>query len=182
MSPVPGIVGSIIGIEHIVTGILKIFGCLFGFFHISSDFYIVFSRHRTFTESLHLRFYRITKRYRIVFSTCFLDCFYNFYCKTITIFKASAIFVSTFVKEFNRKLIEQISFMHRMYFHPINACIFTKFCSFCECFNDFMNLFFCHFRTFNIMSPTGFLRAWTCQLVRSIDYRFDNRSCNLIFM
>ena len=52
MRPIPGIVCSIIAIEHIVACILKILHRLFGFRHIPSCLLIVLSRQRAFPESL----------------------------------------------------------------------------------------------------------------------------------
>ena len=87
MRPIPGIVSSIIAVEHIVACILKIFCSLFTFFHITTNLCIFFARNSTYTEVFYLGLYGITQGYREVITAGSLDCLYNVCRKTISVFK-----------------------------------------------------------------------------------------------
>ena len=100
MCPVPGIIGSVITVQHIVTGILQIFCSLFGFRHITSGFGIFFSGKCPLTEPLGLGFHAVPKRHREILPADFLDLFYDLYSKTISVFKRSTIFIGSLIHIF----------------------------------------------------------------------------------
>ena len=54
VSPVPGIVSTIVAVEHIVARVLQIPGCLFRFGHVPPGLHIGFARHRAYAEILDL--------------------------------------------------------------------------------------------------------------------------------
>ena len=59
MCPIPGIVGSIVAVEHVISGILQIFNRLLRLCHITSGFHILFPRQCSLAEALGLRFHAV---------------------------------------------------------------------------------------------------------------------------
>ena len=100
MCPVPGIIGSVITVQHIITGILQILCCFFGFCHITACFCEAFSGKCSFAEALGLGFHTVTKGYREILSADFLDLFYDLCGETISIFKRTAVFIGTLIHVF----------------------------------------------------------------------------------
>ena len=95
MCPVPGIVSSVITVQHIITGILQILCCFFGFCHITACFCEAFSGKCPLTEPLGLGFHAVPKRHREILPADLLDLFYDLYSKTISVFKRSTIFIGS---------------------------------------------------------------------------------------
>ena len=100
MCPVPGIIGSVITVQHIITGILQILCCFFGFCHITACFCEAFSGKCSFAEALGLGFHTVTKGYREILSADFLDLFYDLCGETISVFKRTAVFIGTLIHVF----------------------------------------------------------------------------------
>ena len=100
MCPVPGIIGSVITVQHIITGILQILRCFFGFCHITACFCEAFSGKCSLPEPLCLGFHTVAKRHREILSADFLDLFYDLYSKTISVFKRSTIFIGSLIHIF----------------------------------------------------------------------------------
>ena len=100
MCPVPGIIGSVITVQHIITGILQILCCFFGFCHITACFCEAFSGKCSLTEALGLGFHTVPKRHREILSADFFNLFYNLYCKTISVLKRSTIFIGSLIHIF----------------------------------------------------------------------------------
>ena len=182
MCPVPGVVGTVISVQHIVAGILKIFCRFFGFRHITSDFDVIFSGHCTVAEILHLGFYGVSERYGIIVAAGFLDRLYDFSGKAVTVFEATAVFVTALVKEFDCELVEQIAFVNGVYFNTVNACVTAKLCSLCERFNDLVDLLYGHFGALDIVRPTGFLRAGASKLMIRVNDGLDQRAREFVFV
>ena len=174
MCPVPGVVGTVVRIEHVIACILQVLGRLFTFFHVTADFSIFFARHRTYAEVLHLGQNGVTQGYRIVLAAFFLDGLYDIGSKAVTIFEGTAVLVSTLVCIFQSKLVQQVAFMHRMNFHAIYACCLAEFCSLCKSIHDFFDFLHGHGTGCHLVRPAGrkFTRAG--RLVRDIDNRLDN--------
>ena len=107
---------------------------------------------------------------------------YDFSGEAVTIFKATAVFVFTLVKEFDCKLVEQIALVNGVYFNAVNACITAKLCGLCESFNDLMNLLYGHFGALDIVRPTGFLRAGASKLVIRVNDGLDQRAREFVFV
>jgi hypothetical protein len=52
VGPIPGIIGAVIAVEHVVAGILEILRGLLAFGHIAADFDVIFARASRLLESL----------------------------------------------------------------------------------------------------------------------------------
>ncbi len=165
MRPIPGVICTVIGIKHIITCILQILCRFLGFCHSASDLGIFFARHCAVAEVFKFGFHRITERYGIILSASFFNSIYDFCGKTIAIFKATAVFIGTFVKKLNCKLVKKISFVNGMNLNAVNARFLTKFGGLCKCFNNFVNLLYCHFGALDIVRPTRFLHRGRCKFV-----------------
>ena len=182
MRPVPRIVGAVVSVEHVISCVLKILCCPLGLLHIPPDLGVIFTRHGTVAESLHLGLYGITQRYRVILPAGFFDSFNNLRGKAIAIFKVTAIFIRALVEKLDSKLIQKIPFVNRVYFHAVHTSIFAELCRFRKRFNDFMNLSHCDFRAFDIVCPARRLRRRRRQLMGCVKHRFHKFARNRVLV
>ncbi len=122
MSPIPGVVSSVIAVEHIVACILQELGSFFGFFHIAANFYeIIFTRHSTLAKALGLGNNRVAQRHREILAANLFN-FFDYLCsQAVSVLKRAAIFVGPLVGILHRELIQQIALVHSMHFDAINS-------------------------------------------------------------
>ena len=145
MCPVPGIIGAVVAVEHVVSRFFQEFHRFFRFLHVSADFDVFLARQSAFTEIFRLGYDGIPQGYREVFPAFLLDRFYDLSGKTVTVFQRSAVFVLSFVHIFQSELIQQISFMHGMDLYSVNTRILQFFRRFCESIDEFLYFRFGHF-------------------------------------
>ena len=50
MCPVPGIVGPVVAVQHVIACILQVLDCFLGFLHVTADFHKIFARHSAVPE------------------------------------------------------------------------------------------------------------------------------------
>ena len=182
MGPVPAIIGTVIGIEHIVAGILQIFGSPLGFFHVASQFLGILTGNDALLEALQLRLHAVAQRNGEIVTAAFLDGLDHFGSETIAVFKGAAVFVGTLVEEFNGKLVQQVTFMNSMHFHAVNAGIFAELGGLGKSLNDLMDLLLGHFRADDVRGPAGRLRGGRCQLMAGIDNGLNDSPGDLILV
>ena len=182
MCPIPGVVGAVIGVEHIVACILQELDCLFGLLHGTAYLYVVLTRHSTLAKALHLGLYRVAQRNGIIRTALFLDGLDDLGCKAIAVFKAAAILVGTLVEEFHGKLVQQVSLMHRMHLNAVHACILTQLCGFGKGLDNLMDLLYRDLGADDIVCPTRGLGAGAGKLVAGIQHRLDQRTGQLVFV
>lgn len=103
--PVPRVVSTIVGIEHIVSGVLQIFRRFFTFFHVASDLGIFFSRHRAHTEIFRLRDNGVAQGNRIIIATGSLDLLYDRRRKPIPVLERAAELIRPVIRIFECELI-----------------------------------------------------------------------------
>ena len=182
MRPIPRVVRTVVGIEHIVARILKILGCSFGFLHITSDLNVILTGHCALAKSLHLGLYRVTERYGIILAARLLDRFYDLCGKAISVFKAAAVFVGTLIEKFDRKLVEKVALVNRVDLNTVNTRFLAKPCGLGKRLDDLVDLLDRHLGAFDIVRPTGGLRGRRCKLVRGVDYRLNNGSRKFVLV
>ena len=105
MRPIPGIVGAVVAVEHVVTRFFQKLDCQLGFFHVSSDFCVFFTRQSTFSEVFGLGDDRIAKGDREVVSAFFLYGFDDLGREAIAVFQGSAVFVCPLIDVFQGELV-----------------------------------------------------------------------------
>ena len=119
MGPVPGIVGAVVAVEHVIAGFLQIPGGLFTFFHIPSHFSVGFAGQGALAEPFCFGDYGITQRHGKILSAGGLDGLDDLHRETVAVFKAAAVFVCPLVGIFHGELIQQIAFMNGMDFNAV---------------------------------------------------------------
>ena len=100
MSPVPGVICTVVTVEHVVTCILQMLYSLLTLSHVTADFGVLFAGNCAHAEIFHLGLYGITERYREILAAGSLDGLYDISCETITVLKGAAVLVGTLVGVF----------------------------------------------------------------------------------
>ena len=171
MCPIPGVIGTVIRVEHIVACILQILGCLFRLSHVPAYFRIDFARHSTFSEALHLGFYRIPQRNREILAASSLDGLHHFYREAVAVFKRTTVLIGTLVGPLHGELVQKITLMDSMNFYAVNARILAKLCGLGKGLNNLMDLLFGHLGSGDLRIPAGGQRRGTCQLMAGVQNR-----------
>ena len=182
MCPVPAVVGAVVGVEHIIAGILQVLGGAFRFFHAAALFGSGVAGNQAFGKALQLGFNAVAQRNGEVIAAGFLDGLYHFSGKAVAIFKAAAVFVGTLVIEFDGKLIQQIAFVYSVNFHTVNTGGLAQFGGLGKGFNNLMDLFLGHFGNDDIGGPAGRLCAGGSQLVAGIQNGLENSTGQLVLV
>ena len=155
MSPVPGVVGAVVSVEHIVACILQELCGLFAFLHVSADFLIVFSRQGTIAEILYLGDNAVPQGHRVVVAADLLDVLHNLRSEAVAVFKAAAVSILPVVGVLHGKLVQKIPLVDSVDFHAVDACFLAQSGGLAEGLDDFLNLLQGHLRAGNTLSPTG---------------------------
>ena len=182
MRPVPGVIRTVVGVEHIVARILQKFCSLFGLFHVSAYLYVILTGHSTLAKALHLGLYGIAQRNGVILAARFLDRLDDLGCETVAVLKAAAVLVGALVKELNGKLVKQIPFVHSVHLHAVHARITAKLCGLGKCLDDLVDLLLGHLGADDIVCPTRGLRAGRCKLVIGIQHGLDQRAGQLVLV
>ena len=182
MCPVPAIISTVVGIEHIVARILQILGCTLGFLHVTPQLLGILTGNDTLLEAFQLGFHAVAQRNRKIVAAGVLDSVNNFRSKAVAVFKAAAVLVGTLVEKFNGELIQQISFVNGMDFHAVNTRVFAELCGLGKGLDNLMDLFLGHLGADDVRCPAGRLRAGGCQLMAGVQNGLQDGSGELILV
>ena len=141
MRPIPGVVGAVVAVEHIVSRILQILCGAFALFHVAAHFGVFLARERALAEALRLGDDGIAQRDGEVVAARLLDGLDDLDGEAVAVFKAAAVFVRAEVGVLHRELIEKIPLMHGMDLHAVHVRVFYKFCRLCKGFDHLLDLF-----------------------------------------
>ena len=126
MAPIPGVVGAVVAVEHIVAGVLKELRGPFAFLHVAPGFLKLFAGKRAFSEALRLGDDRVAQRHREVLSAGSLDGLYDFGREAVPVFEAAAVAVVAEVRVLHRELVQQVALVDRVNLDPVNACVHAE--------------------------------------------------------
>ena len=132
MCPIPGIIGSVVAVEHGVSGFLQILNSFLGLCHVAAKLLKFLAWHSTLVPALCFGNNRITEGYREIIPGIFVDV----------------------IPVGNGKLIQQIAFMHGMYFYAVHSGVTQFFRCFSESFHHLMDLLNRHRAGIDAFSPT----------------------------
>ena len=155
MRPIPRVVSAVVRIEHIVAGVLKIFGRLFALFHIPADFDVVLAGHRARTEPLGLAHHGVSERYGIILAAFGFDRLYHRHGETVPVLETAAVFVRAVIGVFQRELVEQIAFVHRVHFHAVDAGFLAHLRGLRVGVDDVLDLLFGERAAGDVLRPSG---------------------------
>jgi len=180
--PVPGVVGTVVGVEHIVARILQVLGGPLGFLHVAADLGVFLTGNRTLGKALELGFHGVAQRNGEVLAAGFLDGLDHLHRKTVAVLKASAVLVGALVEEFDGELVQQVALVHRVYLHAVHPCVAAELSGLGEGLDDLVDLLHRHLGAFNIGSPAGGLGAGTGQFVAGVNDGLDQGAGELVLV
>ena len=160
MSPVPGVVCSVVAVQAVISRVLKILRGFFRFFHIPADFGVFLPGKCTLTEALCFGYDTVAERHREIVAAGFFDRLYYLNRETVSVFKASAVLIGTFIHITQSKLIEKISLMNRMNLNTVYPRIHQHSRAFCKGIDKLLNLRNGHFPGRDLVRPA--VRRRTC--------------------
>ena len=151
--PVPCIIGSVVAVEHVVTGVLKIFCRPLGLLHIAPCFLELLAGKRAAAESLRLGDHAVTQGHREIISAGLLDRLNDLHREAVAVLERSAVFICAMIHILECELIEQVAFMNRMDLHAVHARFLEEPCALGERIHKLMDLFHRHRSGGNFVRP-----------------------------
>ena len=154
MRIVPGVIGTIVSIEGIISCFRQNSQRLFSLFKGSAQLSRLFiCRDNSFPESSYFRLHRVAQGDREVLTAFFLNGFYHFTCKTQSVFKRTAILIRSVVCPAHGELIHQIAFMKSVNIHAVNSVLLTHICRISKPLDYSLDVLHRHFLGFVIFNP-----------------------------
>ena len=126
MGPVPGIVGAVVAVEHIVAGILQVLDGLLGLGHIAAELHELLAGNGALAEALGLGHHGVTQGHGEVLAADGLDGLDDLHSEAVAVFEGAAVLVGTVVHVGNGELVQQIALMHRVDLDTVNAGILQE--------------------------------------------------------
>ena len=121
MGPVPGVVGAVVAVEHVVACVLEVLGGLLALSHVASGLLEVLSGQGTLPEALGHRAHRVAQRDGEVVTALGLDRLDDFDGEAVAVLEGSSILVTPVVEVGQCELVEQVAFMDGMYFDAVDS-------------------------------------------------------------
>lgn len=121
VGPVPGVVGAVVAVQHIVAGVLEVFGGAFGLRHVPPDLGVLLAGQGPFAEVLSFGDDAVPQRDREVRPTGGLDGLDDLHGEAVAVLKAAAVLVGAHVDVFQRELIQQIALVDGMDLYAVHA-------------------------------------------------------------
>ena len=143
MRPVPGVVGTVIAVEHVVAGVLEILDRLFGFRHIAAELNKLLAGDGALTEALRLGDDRVAQRHGEVLAAQLLNLLHDLNGKAVAVLERSAVFVGTVVHVGNGKLVKEVALVNGVDLHTVNAGIHKHLRGLAKGLDHFADLFLC---------------------------------------
>ena len=132
MIPPPGIIGTYICIQRIVSIADKQFCSFQALRDIAALFLKLFARKGTLSPVLDHAFYAETQDNREILPAAGLDLLHHFPCEAEPVFQGTAVFVCSLVEHGNGKLVQQVSLMDRMDFNTVKTAALGIVCAVAE--------------------------------------------------
>ena len=155
MRPVPRIVGAVVGVEHVIAGILKILGGFFALFHIPAHFDVVLAGHRALAEALGLADDGISQRDGIILAALLLDLLHHGDGETVSVLEAAAVLVRALVGVLQSELVKEITLVHRVHFDAVHARFLAHFRGLSVGVDDVLDLLFGESAAGDVLRPSG---------------------------
>ena len=141
MCPVPGIVCTVVAVEHVIACVGQVLDGALGLFHGTADFDVVFAGHGAGAVTLGLGDDGVTQRDREVVAAFALDLFDDLDRETITVLEGSAVFVGTEVAVRKGELVEQVTFVDCVDLDTVDAGFLDETGGLAERVDDVVDLF-----------------------------------------
>ncbi len=122
MRPVPGIVSTVVAVEHVIACFFQYLYCLLGLLEVTAGLDIVgLLGQNALVEAACLTLYAVTYGNGEVLSALLLYFLYDIAGETESVFKGSAVFVCSVIRVFQGKLVKEVTLVYGMDFNTVNA-------------------------------------------------------------
>ena len=108
MSPIPGIVGSVVTVQSVISRILQVFRGFFAFCQIPSDFRKLLTWNGSHLKVNGFRSHAVPEHDRIIVSAFLFNSFHHFNRKTIGVFEGAAVLVRPQIEQCDKKLLRRL--------------------------------------------------------------------------
>ena len=141
MSPVPGVVGAVVAVEHIVSGVAQILDGPLGLLHVAAPLLKVrLIRHGALAPLLGLGDHGITQGDGEVGSGFSLDGLDYLHREAEAVLEGAAVLVGTVVPVLHGELVEQVAFMDGMYLNAVDPGLSQTLGGLTEGFHHLLDL------------------------------------------
>ena len=182
MGPVPGIIGAVIGVEHIVARVLQVTRGLLALLHVTADLGVSLPGQRAIAEILDLGQHAVADGHRVISPAGGLDGLDDLHSEAVAVFKAAAVAVAAVVGVFHGKLIQQVAFVDCMDLHAVHARLLAQQRRLGEGRHDLLDLGHRHFGAGDPLRPAGGQRAGAGQLVVGVQDGFGQHPQHRVFV
>ena len=121
MRPVPGVVGAVVAVQHVVARVGEVFDRFLGLFHIAAGLHVFLARERALAETLGAGDDAVAQGHREIVPARRLDRLHDIHREAVAVLEAAAVLVGALVDIRQRKLIKEIALVDRMDLDAVDA-------------------------------------------------------------
>ena len=142
MSPVPGVIGTVVAVEHIVARILEELGGNLRLLHVPAYLLVVIAllRQSALAEALGLGHHGVPQRHGEVLPAAFLDSLHDIGGKAVAVLQAPAVLVGALVGILGGKLVQGVALVDRVDLDAVHPCVHAELSSFGKGLYDLVDL------------------------------------------
>ena len=129
MSPVPGVVGAVVAVEHCVALVGEVACGPLGLFHGAPHLDVVLAGERPLAEALGAAHHRVAKRHREVLACCVVDCVDNAHREAVAVLARAAVDVVAVVHVGEGELVEKVALVDGVHLHAVHAGVTQHLCT-----------------------------------------------------
>ena len=126
MRPVPGVIRTVVAVEHIVPGLFQVLDGLLGLGHIAAKLGEFLAGDSALAEALGLGHHGVAQRHGEIFAADGLNGLDDLHGEAVTVFERAAVLVGTVVHVGQGELIQQVALVHRVDLHAVHAGILEQ--------------------------------------------------------
>jgi len=144
MCPVPGVIGTVIGVEEVIAHVAEVLDGLLGLFHVTAelgDLACCFGND-ALAEVCAVGNCGVTEGYGEVIAAVLLDALNDLYGEAISVLEGAAVLVGTLVPVLHGELVEEIALVDSVDLNAVNACVLKSLCGLAEALDHVLNFLY----------------------------------------
>ena len=157
--PVPGVIGAVVAVEHVVARVLQEFRRDLGLCHVTPGLDVVLAGQRALAEALGLGDDGIAQRHREVRAAGGLDGLDDLGGEAVAVFQTPAVFVRALVDVVERELVKKIPFVDRVDLDAVDARVLQELGALGKRVDEFLDLRLRHLARRDLVRPAVGRRA-----------------------
>ena len=126
VGPVPGVIGTVIAVEHVAACVGQVARSLDGLGHVAAGLYELLARKCALTQTLRLGLNAVADGHGKVVAAGTLDGTYDLGRETIPVLQAAAVLIGALVHVFQGELIEEIALMDGVHLDAVDTCLLEQ--------------------------------------------------------